>query len=58
MIDSFSIFLTHILLLVAFWWLRDRDDLDDEAPPGQHHRANPFGAQKSSGWMQEETPDA
>ena len=33
MIDAFSIFLTHTLLLVAFWRLRERDDLDDEAAP-------------------------
>jgi len=31
MIDSFSILLSHGLLLVAFWRLLARPDLDDEA---------------------------
>ncbi len=34
MIDGFAILLTHMLLLVAFWRLRGRDDLDDETAPG------------------------
>ena len=38
MIDAFAIFLSHTLLLIAFWQLRSRDDLDDEAPPQAHHR--------------------
>lgn len=43
MIDGFAIFLTHSLLLIAFWRLRSRDDLDAETPPGQHHRPPAFG---------------
>lgn len=38
MIDSFAIFTSHALLLLAFWHLRSRDDVDDEAPPTAHHR--------------------
>lgn len=34
MIDGFAILLTHMLLLIAFWRLRGRDDLDDEPTPG------------------------
>jgi hypothetical protein len=45
MIDAFSIFLTHTLLLVAFWRLRSRDDLDDEAAPGLKHAPPGFGWQ-------------
>jgi hypothetical protein len=33
MIDNFSILLSHALLLIAFWYLTLRDDLDVEAPP-------------------------
>lgn len=43
MIDGFAILLTHMLLLVAYWILRDRDDLDDEAPPPERHRPAGFG---------------
>ncbi|MEK6542130.1 MAG: hypothetical protein AABZ45_08435 [Pseudomonadota bacterium] len=43
MIDGFAIVLTHTLLLIAFWLLRERDDLDDEAPPAEHHRPAGFG---------------
>lgn len=42
MIDSFSIFLSHALLLLAFWRLRSRDDLDDEPEAGMVHRAPGF----------------
>lgn len=52
MIDGFAIVLTHTLLLIAFWLLRERDDLDDEAPPAEHHRAAGFGA-TGSGWRGE-----
>jgi hypothetical protein len=38
MIDGFAIFLSHTLLLLAFWYLRGRDDLDNEAPPQAQHR--------------------
>jgi hypothetical protein len=33
MIDNFSILLSHGWLLLAFWILINRDDLDSEAPP-------------------------
>lgn len=33
MIDNFSIMLSHGLLLLAFWLLTRRDDLDREPPP-------------------------
>jgi hypothetical protein len=33
MVDNFSILLSHALLLIAFWYLTKRDDLDTEAPP-------------------------
>jgi hypothetical protein len=33
MIDNFSILLSHALLLIAFWYLTLRDDLDHEDPP-------------------------
>lgn len=42
MIDSLAIFLSHGLLLLAFWRLRSRDDLDDEAGPDMAHRAPGF----------------
>lgn len=45
MIDAFSIFLTHMLLLIAFWRLRERDDLDDEDAPGLRHAPPGFGSQ-------------
>jgi len=31
MIDAIAILVSHGLLLAAFWRLRSRDDLDDEA---------------------------
>ncbi len=42
MIDGFAILLTHTLLLAAFWLLRNRNDLDDEAPPQERHRSSGF----------------
>lgn len=33
MIDNFSILLSHALILLAFYHLLYRDDLDVEAPP-------------------------
>lgn len=46
MIDMLAIAITHILLLVAFWRLRDRDDLDDELAPGQVHRGGGFAVRR------------
>lgn len=34
MIDAIAILSTHALLLVIFWRLTRRDDLDDETAPG------------------------
>ena len=36
MIDTFSILLSHGLLLLAFWRLLGRPDLDDESAPLPH----------------------
>jgi hypothetical protein len=33
MVDNFSILLSHALLLIAFWYLTMRDDLNAEVPP-------------------------
>ena len=49
MIDMFSLLLSHSLLLLAFWRLRSRDDLDDEAEPGMAHRARGFARQSDEG---------
>jgi hypothetical protein len=43
MIDGLAIAITHLLLLVAFWRLRSRDDLDDELAPGLKHAPPGFG---------------
>jgi hypothetical protein len=43
MIDAIALLTTHLLLLVAFWRLRRRDDLDDEAAPGLKHAPPGFG---------------
>lgn len=45
MIDGFAIFLTHTLLLIAFWRLVGRDDLDTEPPPDHQHRPPSVGWQ-------------
>jgi hypothetical protein len=37
MIDAIAILTTHLLMLVAFWRLRARDDLDDEGAPDARH---------------------
>jgi hypothetical protein len=33
MIDNFSILLSHVLIALAFWFLSQRDDLDQEELP-------------------------
>lgn len=43
-LDAIAISVSHGLLLVAFWRLMRRTDLDDEAAPEQRHRAAGFGA--------------
>jgi hypothetical protein len=37
MIDAIAIVTTHLLMLVAFWRLCERDDLDDEGAPDARH---------------------
>ena len=44
MIDNFSIVLSHGLLLLAFWLLTRRDDLDREPPPEPDAEPQGFGA--------------
>jgi hypothetical protein len=43
MIDNFSIALSHGLLLLAFWLLTGRDDLDKETPPEPDAQPQGFG---------------
>lgn len=43
MIDGIAILTTHILLIVAFYLVGARDDMDDEAPPDERHRGAGFG---------------
>ncbi len=43
MIDNFSILLSHGLLLLAFWLLTQRDDLNKEAPPVPDPEPTGFG---------------
>lgn len=44
MIDNLSIALSHGLLLLAFWLLTRRDDLDREPPPEPDAEPQGFGA--------------
>jgi hypothetical protein len=46
MIDNFSILLSHGLLLLAFWLLSRRADLDVEAPPERDQEPQGFGTQR------------
>jgi len=46
MIDNFSIALTHGLLLIAFWLLMNRPDLDAEAPPERDKEPVGFAKQR------------
>jgi hypothetical protein len=43
MIDNFSILLSHGLILLAFWYLSQRDDLDTEPPPEPDAEPQGFG---------------
>ncbi len=45
MIDSFSLALTHGLLLLVAWRLLSRPDLDEDSAPGEGP-----GPAKSRGW--------
>ncbi len=33
MVDNFSLLLSHVLIVLTFWLLTRRDDLDNEPPP-------------------------
>jgi hypothetical protein len=46
MIDNFSILLSHGLILLAFWLLSQREDLDKEPPPERDKEPQGFGAQR------------
>ncbi len=57
MIDGIAILTTHILLIVAFYLVGARDDMDDEAPPGERHRGAGFGIDVNQyGMPQNATP--
>ncbi len=43
MIDNLSILLSHGLLAIAFWFLLQRDDLDEETPPVPDKEPEGFG---------------
>lgn len=45
MIDNFSILLSHVLIMLTFWYLLERDDLDQEEPPAPD--AEPEGFAKA-----------
>ena len=49
MIDNFSIVLSHGLLLLAFWLLSRRDDLDREPPPAPDPEPKGFGVKRRFG---------
>lgn len=56
MIDNFSIALSHGLLLLAFWLLTRRDDLDREPPPEPDAEPQGFGAVKRRPTSRKDAP--
>jgi hypothetical protein len=57
MIDNFSILLSHGLLLLAFWLLSQRDDLDNEPPPERDPEPQGFGkGRRKIGTTRKDTP--
>lgn len=56
MIDNFSIALSHGLLLLAFWLLTRRDDLDRELPPEPDAEPQGFGTAKRKAAGRRDTP--
>ncbi|MGL5837728.1 MAG: hypothetical protein ACRCY3_04430 [Sphingorhabdus sp.] len=46
MIDNFSILLSHSLILLAFWYLSRREDLDREPPPVRDAEPEGFGIKR------------
>lgn len=52
MIDTFSLLLSHGLIVLAFWRLLSRPDLDRDIPPpapGEKPRRRPFGPNDDTG---------
>lgn len=43
MIDNFALLVSHGLVLIVFWRLLTRADLDSEAPPEQEAAPSRFG---------------
>lgn len=58
MVDNFSLLLSHALILLAFWLLTFRDDLDSEAPPEPDKEPEGFAAQRTRRAGKGATPDA
>jgi hypothetical protein len=60
MIDNFSILLSHVLIMLAFWFLTQRDDLDHEDPPAPDAEPEGFAnaVRKRKPPMKEAAPDA
>ena len=50
MIDAIAIMTTHTVLLIVFWRLMKRDDLDDEVAPGTEP-AKPLVPNGIGGWI-------
>lgn len=58
MIDNLSILLSHGLLLLAFWLLTRRDDLDSEPPPSPDPEPQGFAVSRKLRASQEQPGDA
>jgi hypothetical protein len=48
MIDNFSILLSHGFLMLAFWFLLQRTDLNSEPPPVPDPEPQGFGKRQST----------
>jgi len=58
MIDNLSILLSHGLLLLAFWLLTRRDDLDSEPPPPHDPEPQGFAVSRKPRASKEQPGDA
>ncbi len=60
MIDNFSILLSHGLLLLTFWLLSRRNDLDTEPPPPRDPEPEGFAVRRINAKppAKRHTPDA
>lgn len=58
MIDNLSILLSHGLLLLAFWLLTRRDDLDSEPPPPPDPEPQGFAMSRKPRAPKEQPGDA